>query len=267
MNTNCEIKHPEPVVVDNNLLYRFQQARLDDKRGPFSISQSSLMRIEQAVNKTNGLTYPVGTTANIPIEQFKEMLCIELALLLLDKRLSVYSFYYLSSYCEYCANNSFVSYQQNGTFKLLLQHAAPEKDPRYPPLWAYEDGTWGWELCVLNVKPDLKMLLDGKKGRETLMPYIEKYNAVNSKSSGACFIATACYGSTFHPSVQLLRQYRDGVLSHHLAGRLFIRLYYYVSPSISRWLRKRAKIKNYIRIRLLEPIVKEISKRPSRINH
>ena len=59
-------------------------------------------------------------------------------------------------------------------------------------------------------------------------PELEKRE---SKSSG-CYIATAVYGSYDCPEVWTLRRYRDYYLDRSLRGRIFIRLYYSVSPLI-----------------------------------
>ena len=46
-----------------------------------------------------------------------------------------------------------------------------------------------------------------------------------------CYIATAVYGSYDCPEVWTLRRFRDEVLAETWYGRLFIRLYYTVSPT------------------------------------
>lgn len=43
---------------------------------------------------------------------------------------------------------------------------------------------------------------------------------------GFCFIATAGFGSYFHPNVKILRNFRDSVLAKFEYGRKFIRAYY-----------------------------------------
>ena len=61
---------------------------------------------------------------------------------------------------------------------------------------------------------------------------LEKYDP--SRKKGACYIATAVYGSYDCPQVWTLRRYRDGVLAGSLAGRAFIRTYYALSPALLR---------------------------------
>lgn len=53
-----------------------------------------------------------------------------------------------------------------------------------------------------------------------------------SRKSKGCYIATAVYGSYDCPEVWTLRRYRDYTLESTWYGRLFIRLYYAVSPTL-----------------------------------
>lgn len=54
----------------------------------------------------------------------------------------------------------------------------------------------------------------------------------SSKKKKGCYIATCVYGSYDCPAVWTLRQYRDKVLSQSFWGKVFIRIYYAVSPSL-----------------------------------
>lgn len=56
-----------------------------------------------------------------------------------------------------------------------------------------------------------------------------------TKSSGGCYVATAVYGSYDCPQVWTLRRYRDYTLAETWYGRLFIRTYYAISPTIVKW--------------------------------
>ncbi len=55
-----------------------------------------------------------------------------------------------------------------------------------------------------------------------------------SSGSGACYIATAVYGSYDCPEVWTLRRFRDYELGRHWYGRAFIRIYYFISPTLVR---------------------------------
>lgn len=54
----------------------------------------------------------------------------------------------------------------------------------------------------------------------------------SNSSSGGCYVATCVYGSYDCPPVWTLRRFRDNTLSQNLFGRMFIRVYYAVSPTI-----------------------------------
>ena len=61
-----------------------------------------------------------------------------------------------------------------------------------------------------------------------------------SSSSGGCYIATAVYGSYDCPEVWVLRRYRDNRLQRNALGRLFVKVYYAVSPTLVKWFGKKA---------------------------
>ncbi len=50
-----------------------------------------------------------------------------------------------------------------------------------------------------------------------------------------CYVATCVYGSYDCPEVWTLRRFRDDTLSATWYGRLFIRTYYAISPTLVKW--------------------------------
>jgi hypothetical protein len=82
---------------------------------------------------------------------------------------------------------------------------------------------------------------------EMIVPY------PNLPNTG-CFIATAAYGSTSAPAVQVLRQFRDRYLVTNAAGRAFVRWYYTTSPSAARLLDRHPSFKPFVRA-ALAPLV------------
>ena len=62
---------------------------------------------------------------------------------------------------------------------------------------------------------------------------LDKQTQPASQKEG-CYIATCVYGSYDCPQVRLLRRFRDEHMKKTPAGRIFIRLYYAVSPVLVR---------------------------------
>ena len=66
--------------------------------------------------------------------------------------------------------------------------------------------------------------------------YIPSHNntpsSLNSQKSEGCYIATMAYGDYEHPSVMVLRQFRDKRLLTNYVGRAFVSFYYWVSPKM-----------------------------------
>ena len=73
-----------------------------------------------------------------------------------------------------------------------------------------------------------------------------------------CFIATAAMGSALHPHVQLLRDFRDGILLQSRYRGIFERLldrYYRLSPPIAAKMNESCLVKFALRYSLVYPIV------------
>ena len=79
----------------------------------------------------------------------------------------------------------------------------------------------------------------------------------SSSTKAGCYVATCVYHSYDCPEVWSLRRYRDYYLKEHLFGRLFIKVYYAVSPTIVRWFGK-TKWFNHIFKNYLDRKVKKL---------
>jgi subtilisin family serine protease len=73
-------------------------------------------------------------------------------------------------------------------------------------------------------------------------------------SVGLCFIATAAYGSPWHPHVASLRTFRDRFLRPHALGRAVIAAYETISPPLARTIAPRPTLRAVTRV-ALTPVV------------
>jgi len=121
-----------------------------------------------------------------------------------------------------------------------------------------EKAHYHWKYIVNN-EVKLNKYKDYYEIRELAKENLNIENKKSSKKSG-CFIATAIYGDMLAPEVVSLRQYRDSFLNCSKTGRVFIELYYYISPSLARFIGKRAVLKGVIRKSIFDPLVYLIKK-------
>ena len=72
---------------------------------------------------------------------------------------------------------------------------------------------------------------------KTLAKRLKPYYPAGTKlpCEGACYVATAVYGSYDCPEVWVLRRYRDNYLATSFWGRAFIRFYYAISPTLVKY--------------------------------
>lgn len=64
-----------------------------------------------------------------------------------------------------------------------------------------------------------------------------KILTTNPSGSDNCYIATLVYEDIRHPRIDLLRNYRDTALKENVLGRMFIKIYYSISPKLVEFLR------------------------------
>lgn len=82
-----------------------------------------------------------------------------------------------------------------------------------------------------------------------------------------CYIATAVYGGYDQPQVMILRKYRDEVLKKSLPGRMFIKIYYFISPCLAEYLKSSSWITGMVR-HVIDRFIRKIEKRDTnRGNH
>ena len=87
----------------------------------------------------------------------------------------------------------------------------------------------------------------------------EQHNKTHKGKQG-CYIATCVYGSYDCPQVWTLRRYRDIVLKSSALGRIFIAVYYAISPTLVRTFSKSVVVKKIWRS-ILNLMVKRLNEK------
>jgi len=81
----------------------------------------------------------------------------------------------------------------------------------------------------------------------------------NQPSGEGCFIATAAMGTRHDHTVQTLRWFRDKHMKNSSVGRVFIKLYYSISPPIASWIAKSARRRRVVRKFIISPTARLVS--------
>jgi tetratricopeptide (TPR) repeat protein len=77
-----------------------------------------------------------------------------------------------------------------------------------------------------------------------------------SEKKRGCFIATAVYGSPYAPAVVLLKDFRDNVLQRIFFGKMFIWIYYHLSPFFTIAIRKSELLKKLAETLVVKPALR-----------
>lgn len=91
-----------------------------------------------------------------------------------------------------------------------------------------------------------------KRKRKSVFPKTKR------RKKKGCYVATCVYGSYDCPQVWTLRRYRDGVLADSWYGRLFINVYYAISPTVVSIFGK-TKTFNFVVKNLLDRMVEKLN--------
>jgi hypothetical protein len=76
-----------------------------------------------------------------------------------------------------------------------------------------------------------------------------------------CFVATAAFGTPFSPEVEILRRFRDEVLSRSATGRWLMAWYWRLGPRWAAWLEDRPAARRIVRQFLLVPLCRLLASR------
>jgi len=94
-------------------------------------------------------------------------------------------------------------------------------------------GYWKWRM---------------KEGKDQLGPFFVP----------ECFIATAVYGTSLAPEIDVLRDFRDNFLLKSKLGRKLVNFYYQFSPSVADFVSRHLFLRKILRETCIKPITKVI---------
>lgn len=89
-----------------------------------------------------------------------------------------------------------------------------------------------------SIVPNLSDKKDNKTIIENYAKKVQKYQPDFQPpkiKTGACYVATSVYGSYDCPEVWTLRRFRDNTLEPSIFGRVFIKTYYIISPTLVKY--------------------------------
>lgn len=99
---------------------------------------------------------------------------------------------------------------------------------------------------LARILGDIEAISKGKAGKRVQRRITGKM-AGRTLRSGGCFIATACYGSPLAEEVKALSDFRDNYLKRCLPGRVFIKVYYTISPPLAELIQRHKLLKSTVR--------------------
>ncbi|MGL5437004.1 MAG: leucine-rich repeat domain-containing protein [Lachnospiraceae bacterium] len=148
-------------------------------------------------------------------------------------------------------------YNENHTEEVVIPEDQNLTSLTYKQLWAIANVFVFALFWAPGAPPDviinnisIKQILEQRREVEQLHD--------SPPSQSGCYIATAVYGSYDSPEVLVLRRFRDETLAKIAIGRLFISIYYYLSPPLAEKMKKAPKLNALLR-HLLNKFIARIS--------
>jgi hypothetical protein len=112
----------------------------------------------------------------------------------------------------------------------------------------------------LEQPQDIALFQSGIDSVQSEIGYVKeekekKENLREEENKDGCFIATAAYGTPYALELQILRRFRNEHLMKNAFGRLFVNVYYQVSPTIASFIGRHEIAKSLTRTILIEPLL------------
>jgi len=112
----------------------------------------------------------------------------------------------------------------------------------------------GWSGDYSGSEISISITMDSDKSINAEFDLHILDNIIERAKRTPCFIATAAYGSSIHPFVQTLQDFRDKFLIPSKLGHKFVSLYYKFSPPIAEFLTKHKPLRIIVRLWLFPAV-------------
>ena len=109
----------------------------------------------------------------------------------------------------------------------------------------------GWSGDISSTDASLSITMDSDKSIKANFSEDIIDEIVEEIKKAPCFIATAAFGSPFHPYVRTLQDFKDKYLMSNRPGRMFVKFYYKYSPSIAKLITKHKILRTGVSIWLV----------------
>lgn len=134
---------------------------------------------------------------------------------------------YLQDYVNTCLDSILLSYMLGEAIEIYFGEEYA-KDLSVP---AWKQGVQQHKALMPNLAKKEIQTAEMMKRVKLIQKYDSDYQTPNV-STGGCYIATSVYGSYDCPEVWVLRRYRDNRLALTKSGKVFIKVYYAISPKL-----------------------------------
>ena len=84
--------------------------------------------------------------------------------------------------------------------------------------------------------------------------FLANYPETTVCTEADCFIATAAYGSSMEPQVEILREFRDRYLLNNKIGNVLVQFYNTCSPTLANFIAKHDNLRKIVRTHLI-PVI------------
>ena len=117
------------------------------------------------------------------------------------------------------------------------------------------NGTYAAKLTGLASRTTYEFMAQLRYNGAVIEGATRPFTTAPGASPSFCFIATAAYGTPTAEQIDVLREFRDGVLLESAAGSHFAALYYQLAPPISDLVEGSDLSRTLVRKLLVDPIV------------